>query len=391
MAILKLETFAGISGDMFLGALTALADAYDEIVDLPKKLGLEEEVTVEIDDVNKNGIACKHVNIVENEKAGGHAHRHLSSINKIIDNSSLSDNVKTIAKSIFMDLGQAEAQVHGMDIEKVHFHEVGALDSIMDIVGAAYLIDRLDIVKTYCTPVNTGYGFANTEHGKLPVPCPATQELLTGLPTYRGEIESEMTTPTGAAILSYLKPNFTIPTLTELKIGYGPGQKNFDIPNTLRASLVQEGPTETKMMVIQTSIDDMTGEYLGQEFQGALMEKGASDFYYEQVIMKKGRPGIVLNVFCSEQVLEEVTDFVLENTTTIGLRYYAVGKKKLERSYGQVSLDNNQIQIKKSKTPSGKSKYKPESSDVFEIANKTGERPLDIELKSKMKIENDKD
>ena len=390
MAILKLETFAGISGDMFLGALTALADAYNDIIDLPKKLGLAGEVAVQILSVNKNGIACKHVNIVENEIAE-HAHRHLSSINKIIDESTLSGNVKSIAKSIFMTLGQAEAQVHGVDIEKVHFHEVGALDSIMDIVGAAYLIDRLKIDKTYCTPVNTGYGFANTAHGKLPVPCPATQELLIGLPTYQGEIESEMTTPTGAAILRYLEPSFTIPTLTELKIGYGPGEKNFEIPNTLRASLCQEGTMENKMVVIQTSIDDMTGEYLGQEFQTALMEKGASDFYYEQVVMKKGRPGIVLNVFCPVKRFEDVSDFILENTTTIGLRYYSVNKKKLERTFSKISLEDGHVQVKKSKTPSGKTKYKPESSDVFKIAKQTGERPLDIELKSKLIIENEKD
>ena len=390
MAILKLETFAGISGDMFLGALTALADAYDDIIDLPKKLGLEDEVAVQILEVNKNGIACKHVNIVETEKAG-HAHRHLSSINKIIDGSTLSDNVKSIAKSIFLTLGQSEAKVHGVDIEKVHFHEVGALDSIMDIVGGAYLIDRLQIEKTYCTAVNTGYGFAMTAHGKLPVPCPATQDLLTGLPAYRGEVEAEMTTPTGAAILKYLNPSFTIPTLTELKIGYGPGTKDFEIPNTLRASLCQEGTAESQMVVIQTSIDDMTGEYLGQEFQAALMEKGASDFYYEQVVMKKGRPGIVLNVFCPLKTFEEVSDFILENTTTIGLRYYYVKKKKLERTFGKVSLDDGQIQVKRSITPSGKSKYKPESSDVFKIAKETGERPLDIELKSKITFENEKD
>ena len=390
MAILKLETFSGISGDMFLGALTALADAYDDIVELPKMLGLEGEVAVQIHDVNKNGIACKHVNIVENEKAG-HAHRHLSTINKIIEESTLSDNVQSIAKSIFLALGQAEAKVHGMDIEKVHFHEVGALDSIMDIVGAAYLIDRLKIETTYCTAVNTGFGFANTDHGKLPVPCPATQELLLGLPTYQGKIESEMTTPTGAAILKYLNPSFTIPTLTELKIGYGPGEKSFEIPNALRASLCKEETSKTNMVVIQTSIDDMSGEYLGQEFQTALMDKGASDFYYEQVVMKKGRPGIVLNVFCPAKAFEDVSDFILENTTTIGLRYYSVNKKKLDRTFSKVSLKDGQVQVKKSKTPSGKSKYKPESSDVFKVANKTGERPLDIELKSKMIIENEKD
>ncbi len=390
MAILKLETFAGISGDMFLGALTALADAYHEITDLPKKLGLENEVAVQILNVNKNGIACKHVNIVENEKTD-HSHRHLSSINRIIDDSTLPGSVKSIAKSIFLILGQAEAHVHGVDIEKVHFHEVGALDSIMDIVGAAYLIDRLKIAKTYCTPINTGYGFANTAHGKLPVPCPATQELLLGLPVYPGEIASEMTTPTGAAILKYLHPSFSIPTLTELKIGYGPGEKNFEIPNTLRASLCQENASEPKMVVIQTSIDDMSGEYLGQEFQASLMEKGASDFYFEQVIMKKGRPGIVLNIFCPEKKFDGVSDFILEHTTTIGLRYFTVNKKKLERSFSKVKIEDSQVQVKKSKTPSGKNKYKPESSDVFKVAKQTGESPLDIELRTKKIIENEKD
>ncbi len=390
MAILKLETFAGISGDMFLGALTALADAYDDISKLPKKLGLESEVAVQILSVNKNGIACKHVKIVENEKTD-QPHRHLSSINKIIDDATLSSNVKSTAKSIFLILGQAEAHIHGVDIEKVHFHEVGALDSIMDIVGAAYLINRLKIEKTYCTPINTGFGFANTAHGKLPVPCPATQELLIGLPAYPGEIASEMTTPTGAAILKYLSPSFTIPILTELKIGYGPGEKNFEIPNTLRASLCQEGTSEGKMVVIQTNIDDMTGEYLGQEFQISLMEKGASDFYYEQVIMKKGRPGIVLNVFCSEERFEVISDFILENTTTIGLRYFTVNKKKLKRSFGKVTIDDSQVQVKKSIMPSGKTKYKPESRDVFKVAKQTGESPLNIELKTKKVIENEND
>ena len=390
MAILKLETFAGISGDMFLGALTALANAYDDITELPKKLGLESEVTVQIISVNKNGIACKHVKIVENKKTD-HPHRHLSSINKIIDDAALSSNVKSAAKSIFLILGQAEAHVHGVDIEKVHFHEVGALDSIMDIVGAAYLIDRLKVEKTYCTPINTGFGFANTAHGKLPVPCPATQELLVGLPVYEGDIKSEMTTPTGAAILRYLNPSFSIPTLTDLKIGYGPGEKNFEIPNTLRASLCQEQVSEGKMVVIQTNIDDMTGEYLGQEFQTALLEKGASDFYYQQVIMKKGRPGIVLNVFCSEERFEVISDFILENTTTIGLRYFTVNKKKLKRSFSKVTIDDSQVQVKKSETPSGKTKYKPESRDVFKVAKQTGESPLDIELKTKNLIENEND
>lgn len=390
MAVLKLETFAGISGDMFLGALVALADAYQEIIDLPKKLGLENDVSVQILNVNKNGIACKHVNIVENEKAE-HAHRHLSSINKIIDEATLPGQVKSIAKSIFLTLGQAEAKVHGVDIEKVHFHEVGALDSILDITGAAYLIDRLKIDKTYCTPVNTGYGFANTAHGKLPVPCPATQELLLGLPVYQGEIESEMTTPTGAAILRYLNPSFTIPILTELKIGYGPGQKNFKIPNTLRASLCHERTSESKMVVIQTNVDDMTGEYLGQEFQTSLMEKGASDFYYEQVVMKKGRPGVVINVFCPETKLDEVSEFIFENTTTIGLRYYTVNKKKLGRSFRNIGLEQGQVRVKKSTMSSGKTKYKPESSDVFNAAKETGESPLDIELKIKKIIENEKD
>ncbi len=181
----------------------------------------------------------------------------------MIDHAHISDNAKRIAKEIFRLLGTSESQVHGIPLEKVHFHEVGAIDSIMDIVGSAFLIDQLSIEKVYSTPVTTGFGFAKTQHGKLPVPTPATQLLLHGFPTKQGDQQGELVTPTGAAILKYLQPDFEIPVLKETKTSYGPGEKELEIPNTLRLSLCEEVKKKDNIVVIQTNIDDLPGEYLG--------------------------------------------------------------------------------------------------------------------------------
>ncbi len=242
MSILKIEAFSGLSGDMFLGALASLAGAHEELMNLPTMLGLKD-VEVRISDVTKAGIACKHIKIIDHNDYGdnGHHHRHLKDIEKIIDGGDLNDNAKKIAKDIFRLLGEAEAKVHGVDIEKIHFHEVGAIDSIMDIVGSAVLLDKLQITKTYSTAVCTGFGFVMADHGKMPVPAPATKELLLGMPTYAGDQPGEMVTPTGAAILKYLNPDFDIPVLKELKTGHGPGEKEFPHPNVLRLSLCEAG------------------------------------------------------------------------------------------------------------------------------------------------------
>jgi pyridinium-3,5-bisthiocarboxylic acid mononucleotide nickel chelatase len=392
--ILKIEAFAGASGDMFLGAFAGLADAYESILNLPALLHLEKEAEIRITDVIKTGIACKHVKVIEkhihtqhnhhqhdeesNHHGKEHHHRHIGHIYELIDRAEISENAKQIAKDIFLHLGTAEARIHGIPLEQVHFHEVGAIDSIMDIVGSAWLLDQLSIDKVYSTPITTGFGFAKTEHGKLPVPAPATQLLLQGFPTKQGDQAGELTTPTGAAILKYLKPVFEIPVLREMKTSYGPGEKDLEIPNALRLSLCENGKGKDNIIVIQTNIDDLSGEYLGLDFQQKLLDQGALDFYIQQVIMKKGRPGIVLTVLTPESGLKKIGEVILENTSSIGIRYFPVDRMELDRQNIEIETEFGKVKAKKVILPSGKKRVKPESDDIFRISRETGISPLEI-------------
>ena len=400
MSILKIEAFSGLSGDMFLGALAELTNAYYELAQLPGKLHLQN-VEVKVSDVNKNGIACKHIKIIDNndyrdsnhnvlsqqnhqynrnhthhhenfvihQEKHSHHHRHLKDINKIIEEADLSNKTKEIAKKIFLLLGEAEAKVHGVDINTIHFHEVGAIDSILDIVGSAFLLDKLDVQKSYVTNIRTGKGFAMTDHGKLPIPCPATKELLLGFPTYAGDADGEMTTPTGAAILKYLNPGFNIPPLIEEKTGHGPGEKDFKHPNVLRLSLCKTKYEEqNNIYIIETNIDDMSSEIIGLEFQQQLLEKGALDFYFTQVIMKKSRPGLLVSVLVNEKDISSISDFILENTTSIGLRYFPVSRNILNREIKEVKTSLGKIRVKEVILPSGKKRLTPEYESCALIA-----------------------
>ncbi|MBR9998090.1 MAG: nickel pincer cofactor biosynthesis protein LarC [Cyclobacteriaceae bacterium] len=393
MSILKIEAFSGLSGDMFLGALTSLCDMYEEIQGLPERLGLAEEAEVIIHEVNKKGIVCHHIRISDKTRDKGHSHphRHLSHIQRIIENAAISEGAKQIAGKIFLLLGEAESQVHGIPIEKIHFHEVGAIDSIMDIVGTSILLDKLEITKTYCTTVNTGSGFVNTAHGRLPVPTPATKILLMGCPTASGEIESELTTPTGAAILKYLDPDFNIPALIDEKIGHGPGEKEFEIPNILRISLCKAGTSNDRITVLQTNIDDMSGEYLGTEFQDKLFRMGALDLYFEQVIMKRGRPGVVLNVLTRKENADRIADCIFGHTTSIGIRYFEAGRYELEREIKEVDTLYGKIRLKETLLPGNTQKRsKPESRDIFRIAEQENKSSLYIlnQIQNSIKNEN---
>lgn len=277
--ILYIEPFSGLSGDMFLSGLCELADGFDLVTTLPEKLNLPDG-RIEIETLNKNGIVCKHVKISDlNSKAAKHHHHHhhghhhhhhfsdylkmgfskiaalfgrekavvfsnghsrgLKEINEIIDKGNISEGAKRIARDIFHIIGLSESKIHQMPLETIHFHEVSGVDSILDIVGCAVMLDRLEIEKTYSESVCTGYGMVNTQHGILPVPAPATADILKGIPTYRGEEKGEKVTPTGAAILKYLKPDFSAPSVERKQIAYGPGQKDFKYPNVLRLSLVE--------------------------------------------------------------------------------------------------------------------------------------------------------
>jgi hypothetical protein len=327
----------------------------------------------------KNGIACKQVKIKELKEQ--HSHRHLSSIKEIISNSELSKNAKAFALDIFTILGEAESQVHNIPIEKIHFHEVGAIDSIIDICGAAYLIDQLDISKSYLNVLIAGKGFVNTAHGRLPVPCPATKLILEGIPYSTGDEEGEKLTPTGAAIIKYLNPSFEDKELIDIKTAYGSGEKEFKSPNALRLSIVEEVQKSDQMIIIETNIDDSNSEHLGFEFQSKLKEAGAYDFYFTQVIMKKGRPGLLLTIVCSSKDLEKISDFILNFTSTIGVRYYPTDRIELAREIKVIKTEFGDFRIKISKSKDGSEKIKPESEDVLNYSLKHGISPNIISQK----------
>ena len=380
MNILYIEAFSGLSGDMFLGALAGLTDSYEALEKLPDLLGLED-AKIEITEVNKNGIVCKHVRVIDlnaskehihdhdhGHESHHHRHRHLSDIVKIIDKAIISDNAKQIAKEIFQIIGESESKIHNIPLKSIHFHEVSAVDSIVDIVGCAVLIDQLAIKKTYSTAVCTGFGFVNTQHGKLPVPAPATADILIGLPYYSGEEMGERTTPTGAAILKYLNPDFEVPILTTLKTVYGPGTKDFEAPNVLRLSLCKPEQELKGTYILETNIDDMSNELLGSDFQEGLFDHGASDFYYNSIHMKKGRPGILLSCSVPGKKIQELSAYIFEHTSTIGIRHYPVTGNKLEREMKTFETPYGKVNVKIVTAPSGRKKAKIEYDDLKRIS-----------------------
>ena len=409
MNTLYIEPFSGLSGDMFLGALCGLLEAYDDLEGLPQKLNLPDG-RVEITSVEKNGIVCRHVNVVDlNEPTnahhdhghkhehphhhhkhdeghshshshdhphshvhGSHEHRHLSEIIDLIDNADITDSARKISKEIFQLIGKAESEVHNIPIEKIHFHEISAVDSIIDIVGCAVLIDRLGSLTTYSEPVCVGHGMVDTQHGLLPIPAPATAKLLQGIPYYKGDEKGERVTPTGAAILKYLNPIFESPTLKIDRSAYGPGKKNFIGPNVLRLSLGTISQASSAIYSIETNLDDSSSELLGSDFQAQLLEQGAIDFTLTQALMKKGRPGHLLSALASHEDLESVCDFILENTTAIGIRYYPISRKILDRTEEAVSTEFGTIRVKTVTTPSGKERRKAEYEDLSRVAKKQG-------------------
>ncbi|MEN8119707.1 MAG: nickel pincer cofactor biosynthesis protein LarC [Bacteroidota bacterium] len=380
MSTILIEAFSGLSGDMFLSALTELANAHNEILNLPELLNLPDG-KVEINKLNKNGIVCNHVKVIDLnkyvknkqvEKHHQHHHRHLSDIIELINNAQITDNAKQIAKDIFLIIGKSESKIHNVDLSKIHFHEVSGVDSIIDIVGCAYLIDKLSIKKAYSTAVCTGFGFVMTQHGKLPVPAPATADILAGIPIYAGDEKGERVTPTGAAILKYLDPEFEIPVLKLEKIVYGPGWKDFTAPNVLRISLVKEEQNKEKLFILETNIDDFSNEFLGKEFQDELLKKGAIDFYFTHIQMKKARPGILLSCSVLEDNIQILSDYIMENTSTIGVRYFPVERKKLTRKINEIETQYGKVRIKKVETPSGQKRTTIEYEDLAALSKKHG-------------------
>ena len=333
MNIIYFDCYAGISGDMTVGALLDLGVPLEHLQAELAKLPLPPNSYA----LSANRTERRHVAALKFDVAvhDHHTHRHYAGIDAMIAACDLSDRVKERSRSIFRRLAGAEALVHAVAIEEVHFHEVGAVDSIVDIVGTAICLDYLGVEQVCCAALPLGGGFVETAHGRLPVPAPATAELLKGLAVHNNCGEGERVTPTGAAILAALAiapgPR---PAMALVKIGSGAGGKDFpDCPNILRAFL---GQVEVSMnagdevVVVESNIDDSTPEVLGYVME-LLLEQGALDVFFTPIQMKKNRPATQLSFLCRPTQLDSLAQLVLSETSAIGLRHYPVGRITLER------------------------------------------------------------
>lgn len=378
MRILYYDCFSGISGDMNLGALVDLGVDSDYLIKELAKLQLSSEYEIVVKKDLKNGISGTKVDVVLTHKEHDHKqdedhhehHRHLADIAAIINGSTLNDKVKKLSLDMFMRIAQAEAKVHGQPIEEVHFHEVGAIDSIVDMIGAAIALDYLKVDKIMASPVQVGGGFVKCAHGLIPVPAPATVEILKGIPMKSGIVPFETTTPTGAAILAANVDEFTDKlNFTVQKIGYGLGSRDLEIPNVLRVYLgeVKSREEVEEQYLLETNIDDMNPEFYSY-IEEQLFEKGALDVFKTPIIMKKGRPAIKLSILVNTQKEKEITDIIFKETTSIGIRKYKVEKVMLARDFKTLQTKYGNVMIKKSYYEGELVKYKAEYEDCKKIA-----------------------
>jgi uncharacterized protein (TIGR00299 family) protein len=330
MKIAYLDCASGISGDMTLGALV---DAGVDLAELNEGIGSLgwSNVRLVANTVKKKGFRATQIT-VEHEPED--KHRHLHHIAAMIDSSSLTDRQKELAHRIFRRLAEAEAKVHNSTIEKVHFHEVGAVDSICDIVGAAMGWDLLGIDRAICSPIPTGRGFVEIAHGRCSIPAPATAELLRGVPLAESNVECELTTPTGAAIVAALVDAFgNVPSMTIERIGYGAGQKDLEEQANLLRLLVgqaDDARSDEQLWVLETNLDDISGELVGHTAT-RLWEAGALDVYTTPIGMKKNRPGVTLSVLCEGPRIRVIEEIIFRETTTLGIRRWQVHRRRLKR------------------------------------------------------------
>jgi uncharacterized protein (TIGR00299 family) protein len=367
MTLAYFDCFSGISGDMTLGAIVDAGVAIETLRAELEKLNLPGyEITAL--KVNRAGIAATKVHVCVEELQPA---RRLADIRRIIEGSPLSGSVQKKSLSMFERLAEAEAAVHGTTPDKVHFHEVGAVDAIVDIVGSVIGLELLGITQVTASPVNLGSGTITSAHGTLPVPAPATAELLKGCPAYGSPVPFELTTPTGAVILTSLASSFgPMPLMRTGRIAYGAGGTDMTgQPNVLRLMLGEPLATyeEDCSVVIETNIDDMNPQVYDYLIE-KLMQLGAHDVYLTPIIMKKGRPAILLSVLTGSAKTDSVVDSIFRETTSIGVRIREVGRKKLSREIMPVETAHGRIRIKVSKRGDEVMTATPEYEDCRRIA-----------------------
>jgi pyridinium-3,5-bisthiocarboxylic acid mononucleotide nickel chelatase len=362
MKICYFDAFSGISGDMAVGALADAGADWTALEEALRSLNLGASFRIE--KTKRKGIAASKFSVEYSEQK---KHRHLPHIEKIILAGELPDRVQQNALAVFRKLGEAEAKSHDVALEKVHFHEVGAVDSICDIVGACAALDLLGIDEVRASRVNLGSGTVSTEHGVLPVPAPATAELLKDRPVYSAGPEAELTTPTGAALLSTLATDFgPLPPVRVLAQGFGAGEKDFSSQANVLRVLIGERTSAseaTSVSVIEANIDDSTPQILGYAME-RLFESGALDVTLTPILMKKNRPGTLVSVLAHPETVEQLAAVLFAETTTLGLRTYQAERRVLERSIAEVETSYGKVRIKHSPTGA----FSPEYEDCRRIA-----------------------
>ncbi|HYP02382.1 MAG TPA: nickel pincer cofactor biosynthesis protein LarC [Pyrinomonadaceae bacterium] len=381
MRTLYFDCFAGASGDMILGALVAAGADARALQEQLALLGLSEfEITFET--VDRSGISATHARV---RTADRQSHRHLSAILKIIADSRLSATVKARASRIFKRLGEAEARVHNVAVEQIHFHEVGALDAIVDVVGACIGFELLAIERFVSSPLHVGSGTVEMAHGRFPVPPPAVVELLAGAPVYSMDIKGELVTPTGAAIISTVcAGNFgALPALRIAATGYGAGTREYkDFPNALRLIVGEttdektagESFSETaseKLFMLETNLDDASPQILGHALERAFA-LGALDCFFTPVQMKKNRPGVLVSILCRASEQEALTELLFDETPTLGVRSYVVERRALGREFASVETEFGAINVKVARRDGRVSNIAPEYEDCRAAAARAG-------------------
>lgn len=380
MRIAHFDCFSGISGDMTLAALFDIGVPVEPVRAALASLGLP--ITLEIEKVRKGGFAATHVRVEAPEED---THRFLPEVEEILARGQLSDRQRERALSIFRRLAHAEATVHGMPVERVHFHEVGALDSIADIVGAAVALDLLGVDRFTSGPVAVGSGSVQCAHGMMPVPAPATAELLKGVPLRAALVETELTTPTGAAILATVVSEWVPqPTLTIERIGHGAGRKNFvEQPNLLRlfvghtAETTLAGTETDDVWVLETNLDDVPGEVIGYCFE-RLFDAGALDVFTTPIQMKKNRPGVMLTVLAPAANLARLEEVLFAETPTLGIRRHLAHRHKLHRRAHVVETPWGPVRGKLGWREGKSAAFSPEFEDCARIARAQGVSLRDV-------------
>ena len=360
------DCFAGISGDMALGALFDLGVPVDWLVDNLQQMPLKD-FSLTAQPIERSGIQA-HAAVVKVKK--DNVSRDYTDIQALIQKSNLSDRVKTKSLDIFETLATAEAAVHGCPIDKVHFHEIGGVDSLVDIVGTVMGLEYLGIQQVRASTIPLGSGFVSCRHGTIPVPAPATLEILKNIPVYGTGIDNELVTPTGAAIVATLAESFgSLPQMVIHKTGYGAGTHNLgQIPNLLRIVLgTVENQKADEIVVVETGVDDMNPEIFGFLME-RLFEDGALDVYWVPVFMKKNRPGTLIQVLCAKNRKNAIIERLFLETTSIGIRYYDVCRRILERDQVDIETTFGLIAVKRVKYPDGNVRFVPEYEVCKKIA-----------------------